>query len=302
MADARQDPACEMTASSADEAADNIATTTETTLMWFRQGPLHLRYDDMENSDFRTAGDAGAVFGAASELSPTHPAKPPEDHPLTGNIVFQGTVLLLAGIYIMLLYHHLDDVVRLFSRVTRTHNAGGERLSDDPVGSGFSRFLTIAASIGVLFLGVAIVKASDLLLLPDQTSTLPRWFAPAIGGFAIVGCLALAAYQSIVVRLAGAVTLSQPLLAQLMYLKRIHFVLLVLITTPTLLLFALCPPDTGKVWFYVIATQLGITALLYLKESLMLFISKKISILHWILYLCTVEIFPISLLWLVAVR
>ena len=44
------------------------------------------------------------------------------------------------------------------------------------------------------------------------------------------------------------------------------------------------------------------TAFLYLKESLNLFISKKISILHWFLYLCTVEIFPVSLLWLSLVR
>ncbi|HBB12318.1 MAG TPA: hypothetical protein DCZ70_09715, partial [Alistipes sp.] len=26
------------------------------------------------------------------------------------------------------------------------------------------------------------------------------------------------------------------------------------------------------------------------------------SILHWFLYLCTVEVFPVSLLWLLAVR
>ena len=36
--------------------------------------------------------------------------------------------------------------------------------------------------------------------------------------------------------------------------------------------------------------------------TLNLFLSKKISILHWILYLCTVEIFPISLIGLLAAR
>ena len=40
----------------------------------------------------------------------------------------------------------------------------------------------------------------------------------------------------------------------------------------------------------------------YLKESLMLFLSKKISILHWFLYLCAVEIFPVSFVWLSLTR
>ena len=46
----------------------------------------------------------------------------------------------------------------------------------------------------------------------------------------------------------------------------------------------------------------GALLLLYLKESLMLFLSKKISILHWFLYLCAVEIFPVSFVWLSLTR
>jgi len=59
---------------------------------------------------------------------------------------------------------------------------------------------------------------------------------------------------------------------------------------------------TGGVWFCIIAVELAAAAALYLKETLNLFLSKKVSILHWFLYLCTVEVFPVSLLWLLAVR
>ena len=69
-----------------------------------------------------------------------------------------------------------------------------------------------------------------------------------------------------------------------------------------LLLFALCPRGTGDVWFCIIVIELLATVFLYLRETLNLFLSKKISILHWILYLCTVEIFPISLIGLLAAR
>ena len=75
-----------------------------------------------------------------------------------------------------------------------------------------------------------------------------------------------------------------------------------IVISPALLLFALCPRSTGGLWFCIIVIELIITVGLYLRETLNLFIAKKISILHWFLYLCTVEIFPISLLWLLTVR
>ena len=114
--------------------------------------------------------------------------------------------------------------------------------------------------------------------------------------------LGVAAYQTIAVRLAGALTLSQPFIAQLMLLKRTCFALGMILISPPLLLFALCPQGTGGVWFCIIAVELAAAAVLYLKETLNLFLSKKVSILHWFLYLCTVEVFPVSLLWLLAVR
>lgn len=119
---------------------------------------------------------------------------------------------------------------------------------------------------------------------------------------ASLAALGVAAYQAIAVRLAGTLTLSQPFIAQLMLLKRTYFALGVVLISPPLLLFALCPQGTGGVWFCIVAIELTAAAVLYLKETLNLFLSKKVSILHWFLYLCTVEVFPISLLWLLAVR
>ncbi len=41
---------------------------------------------------------------------------------------------------------------------------------------------------------------------------------------------------------------------------------------------------------------------IYIYRSCSLFMAQKISILHWILYLCAVEIFPITLIWAYFVR
>ena len=244
---------------------------------------------------------AAAVFGPASvEAAPR--TLPPSGAPsLTDNAVFQSFVLLLAATYATLLYRNIGDIRTLVGHNSRDA-ASRQRLSEDPGSSGFSRFLHIVTAIGMLFLGVFAVKYGDALMPRLLTDTLSHGAVLAMSLLATLACTAIVACQAALVRIAGAVTVSQPFVSQLMLLRRTYFALAVIVTSPALLLFALCPRGTGNVWFSVITIELAMTAFLYLKESLNLFISKKISILHWFLYLCTVEIFPVSLLWLSLVR
>jgi len=242
-----------------------------------------------------------AVFGtqAVTVETPRIPLAPPPS--LTDNAVFQGFVLLLAATYAMLLYRNLGDIRTLLGRISRD-TATGERLSEDPGGSGYSRFLHIATTIGMLFMGIAAVKCGDMLIPGQSMNAIPHGAVLLLSLLASLAWMGVAVYQAAVVRLAGAITLTQPFISQLVLLKRTYFSLSVIVTSPALLLFALCPRGTGGVWFCVVAIELIVVAALYLRETLNLFLSKKVSILHWILYLCTVEVFPISLLWLLATR
>ena len=238
-------------------------------------------------SEWRDTTSA-AIFGAQSTLA--EPARIPLAPPPP-----------LAATYAMLLYRNLGDVRTLLGRISRDA-ATGKRFSEDPGGSGYSRFLNIATAIGLLFLGVAAVKYGDTLMPGRLAASIPQGAALIFSLLVSLASLGIAAYQTIAVRLAGALTLSQPFIAQLMLLKRTCFALGMILISPPLLLFALCPQGTGGVWFCIIAVELAAAAVLYLKETLNLFLSKKVSILHWFLYLCTVEVFPVSLLWLLAVR
>ena len=260
------------------------------------EGPLRGAADTL----WRDA-PADKVFGPASTLVPARilPAAPAPS--LTENPVFQGFVLLLAATYAILLYRNLGDIRLLLTRVSHD-TATGKRLMEDPGGSGFSHFLNTATAIGVLFVGVMTVKYGDSLIPDSLIETIPQGAVLALSLLATFACLCVGLFQRGVVRLAGAVTLSQPFVSQLILLKRTYFTLGVIVTIPALLLFALCPRGTGDVWFCIIVIELLATVFLYLRETLNLFLSKKISILHWILYLCIVEIFPISLLGLLAAR
>lgn len=241
------------------------------------------------------------LFGEQSVTIQPERLERPLCSPLTDNAVFQGFVLLLAATYATLLYRNLGDIRSLLNRISRDKTSG-ERLSEEPGSSGFARFLNLTTAIGILFMGVVVVKYGDSLMPPGLGRSLSHGAVLALSLLATLAWGIVILFQAAVVRIIGAVTLSQPFIAQLVQLRQTFFSLAVIIASPALLLFALCPRGTGSVWFFVGAAELIITAVLYLKESLNLFISKKISILHWFLYLCTVEIFPISLLWLLAAR
>lgn len=244
---------------------------------------------------------AEAVFGPHATLEAAQPLHPRQQPSLTDNAVFQGFVLLLAAAYALLLYFNLGDVRSLVSRISRD-TTSGKRLFDDPGSNGFMRFLNTTSAIGMLFLGILAVKYGDSLMPAALLELLPHGAVLALSLLATAGCLAVILYQWAAVRIAGAVTLAQPFTAQLQLLRRTYFSLAVIVISPALLLFALCPRGTGNTWFLLIVIELAVTVVLYLREALNLFISKKISILHWFLYLCIVEVFPISFLWLVATR
>jgi len=242
---------------------------------------------------------AGEIFGSASVVV-TPPAAPhaarcmPTDAP-----AFQCLVLLLAAAYARLLYHNLGEVRRLLSRISR-NTAGNNRLSEER--NGVTPFQRIAAAIGLFIAGAIIVRYVEPLHALPFVAALPRSGTLLLSLGATLICAVAALGQSAALHAAAAVTRSQPLVAQLQLLRRTYFSIAVVVVFPALLLLMLCPPAKEGVWFVAATAGLAGTVLLYLRETLQLFLSKKISILHWFLYLCIVEIFPVSLLWLLAVR
>lgn len=249
-----------------------------------------------------TAKEVFGNFSVAVVPTPVFHKEPVR--PLTGNPFFEGFVLLLAAAYAILLYRHIGDVQLLLYRVSHDR-ASSERLMEDPGGNTLTRFLKISSVIGLLFIGVAAARYAETFIAPDLLWQLPPLPPQAVAAvsllFAALWAL-IAAYQSLVLRTATTVTLTRPFMNQLWLLKRTYFALAVIIATPPLLLFALCPPDTGRLWLGLSLLESAVTAVLYVRETLHLFLSKKVPILHWFLYLCAVEIFPFSLLALMAVR
>ena len=241
------------------------------------------------------------VMGADSELIAIPAPAAHRTAPFTSDGIFQGFFLVLVALYAMLLHYNMADIHALVERIGR-NSAGSKHVFDEYRGSGFPRFMNTSGIIGLFFIGVLVIKYSDVLLGTQLSSAIPPIAAmPLSVAVSLAFCVVLIV-QWMLLQAVGFVTLSRGFIAQLLQLRQLYFTLQNIIITPTLLLFVLCERGTGEIWFFLIVIELAITLLLYLREALNLFLSKKISILHWILYLCGVEIFPLSLLWLIVTR
>ena len=245
------------------------------------------------------------VFGAASFRAAGIPVPSPATapaRPLPGTPAFEILVLLLTAAYAIFLYRHLNDIVLLFRRIFHTR-ASHERLTESSgSGNNMLRFLNIAAVFGLLFLGAATIKCVDTLLPAEIPEAWPRELLAVASLLATALWALIAVYQSLLLKTVGTVTLAMLLTDQIWMLKRTYFALAAIFALPLFLLLALVPSDLGTSWLYITAIGLAITAILCLRETSQLFLVKKIPILYWFLYLCIVEIFPFSLLWLLAIR
>ena len=262
---------------------------------------LHYLPDGTPLEGYRTVG-AGEFFGQQSLLAAPRPAAQQQQR-LTDELPFQGLVLLLTLLFGLLLYRNPGDMRALVGRVA-FERRDSERTSDESGNAGFTRFLNIALALGFLLAGVTAVRLCDRpdiaqeLLSMGNGSTLSLLLALGVGLLFLLVYL----YGILLLRAVGGVTLTSGFTTQLIRIKRGYAALGAIILAPVILLFALSPLGSDTIWAGLLTAGWLITFLLYLRETFALFISKKVSILHWILYLCAVEIFPVTLLWLLVVR
>ena len=248
---------------------------------------------------YREASPA-EVFGATSVQVPPSAVAAAAPHDPLATPAYGAAALFLLLVYAALLYRHLGDARRLAGRLQRDRSAE-KRLYED-AGSSYVRFLTICCTLGIFVAALAVVRFTAPLLPPAFVEGWPRT-AAALCTLGVAAALALSLlYQRGVTFVVGVLTYSQPLIERLWLVKRHAAALLTVAATPPLLLLLLLPQGTGKGWLWVIIIELSVLSVLYLRETLMLFLAKKVSILHWFLYLCVVEIFPLSLWMLLAGR
>ncbi len=225
------------------------------------------------------------AFGEEAQLVTGMREVLPYSESLTDHPIYQGILLLLAAAYALMICAHLPDILAYLGR-----SRSGEVRSGGP-----TRAIHTAAGIGLLLTATLLVKLCEGGLgLQYGTMTLLLT--------ALFSLLALALVQCGVLALVGRVVLMRELMRGLIGLKILSLGIGTLLLTPLLLLMLLIPFEKGMVWSLLLLGVGFLVVLFFLKESVTLFLAKKVSIFHWFLYLCTVECLPISFIWLTALR
>ena len=206
--------------------------------------------------------------------------------------LYHFLVVVLFLYYIFCLYRYFDDVVALFSSAFRhevvpSGRAAERRRSDIFYGSLGKLFMLGTCLVGVIVAGSVVRFGGGL---PGEVV----FYAP-FAGVALFLIVVIA--QNLLLGMVGVVTRSMGEVASLLRIRLVYFVLATLLAAPLMMIATVVQTQSSNLWFEVGCVAVGVAVILFVRESIGFFISKKVSILHWILYLCTVEILPLSLLW-----
>lgn len=218
---------------------------------------------------------------------------------MAGDVVQNLLVAVVVFLYFFCLYRYFDDVRALFGSVFRRSVAPSERMLERRRSEIFYGFLGKLFLIGTCTLGAIASLWADRTVAWEAVGSYARVALPFA---AMAAFVAVVAVQYAMLAVAGGITRSWSMMAVLLRIRLIYFVLATVIVLPPVLMWQMNGGTGGEVWLRVACLAAAVAVVMYVRESVTLFNSKKISILHWILYLCIVEIMPFTLLWQIVVR
>lgn len=251
-------------------------------------------------ADTLSAGAAGAADGhVAAVVAAVTDGNAATLAEMAGNVVQNLLVAVVVFLYFFCLYRYFDDVRALFGSVFRRSVAPSERMLERRRSEIFYGFLGKLFLIGTCTLGAIASLWADRTVAWEAVGPYARVALPFA---AMAAFVAVVAVQYAMLAVAGGITRSWSMMAVLLRIRLIYFVLATVIVLPPVLMWQMNGGTGGEVWLRVACLAAAVAVVMYVRESVTLFNSKKISILHWILYLCIVEIMPFTLLWQIVVR
>ena len=251
-------------------------------------------------ADTLSSGAAGAADGhVAAVVAAVTDGNAATLAGMVGDVVQNLLVAVVVFLYFFCLYRYFDDVRALFGSVFRRSVAPSERMLERRRSEIFYGFLGKLFLIGTCTLGAIASLWADRTVAWEAVGPYARVALPFA---AMAAFVAVVAVQYAMLAVAGGITRSWPTMAVLLRIRLIYFVLATVIVLPPVLMWQMNGGTGGEVWLRVACLAAAVAVVMYVRESVTLFNSKKISILHWILYLCIVEIMPFTLLWQIVVR
>lgn len=231
------------------------------------------------------------LLGAESRL--IEPLATAMHHAPDMGIIFQTVVTAIALAYIISLVVHSNTIwyiirASISSRIKRPQmrNISSEARN-------LERTMLV---IGLLIIPLFVMRhatATPTIAMTLDVASATLW---RFGGMLLGGLVALILVESLALYIIGIVSARTDVCSGLAHLKLLHFGAVISLITPVALLYLLTTGTVAQVALWVLLAECFIALILFIKETFLFFRHQRVSILHWILYLCALELIPISLL------
>jgi hypothetical protein len=155
---------------------------------------------------------------------------------------------------------------------------------------------------GVSMLSLMVMRLGvmdEFAMVRHAMGSLSVW---AFGGLSFLAIFATIFFERGLLYVVGLISGHEQACINMWHIKLLHFSTSIIVVTPFVILALLTEGVVALVAFYISAAVSSVSLVLFVKDSFLLFNTQRFSIFHWILYLCALEFFPLSLLLAPIVR
>ena len=230
------------------------------------------------------------LYGETSELG-TGGTFAPYDESLTATPLFQSVVLATLIVYLAILLRSWGFIRSIWNDAFKTNS--DQRMVFEGGELPLQRFKLTASLLGLAVTALAMVRIaeSEIPTTSEIYSSAIASYSPLVAlGAILIIVLWCFAYHRL---MAWIIESDSPnALAMIGYT---NFVRLVVLLYPITAMWLLADGSDSSAYSITLIICSSVLLLLYLKDTFVFFLGKKISIFYWILYLCTAILLPWSL-------
>ena len=240
------------------------------------------------------AVSADTMFGEGTTLVEPEPVALLESS-FADSVVYQGLILISFILYLHMLLHSWGFVGIIWGNIFSLHSE--RRMANEGGELPLSYFKVAAIVVGILMVALVGVRITDIGLASDSPiyDSLLGMFASVVS---LLFVLVLVAWIYALHTITRWITQSSDV-DELSSISLINFVRYVVLLYPLVGAWLVVPIGELQGWNIALISGTILLLLIYIKDSFVFFIAKKIPILYWILYLCTAFLLPLSFIKIV---
>lgn len=239
-----------------------------------------------------SAADMSQIFGPQSTLGHPDPVSDPLGTMVSQTIVYKLMLIATLVYYCYVIFAFRSQIRLLFKLMFATNFT--ERFEEEQSYL-FSIFIKHMFPLGIITCALILVRTMDIFV--PNYMIFPQWVSYCAVPATVVLILTLLSVQFGVSDLLGRLTLHEGITNSNRNLKKWTLSMSAIVQIPLLSTFGLYYGTSQMIFVYISVFVAIISIAYYFSRSFSLFISQKVSILLWILYLCTVELVPVIFLF-----